>query len=364
MLVTSIPTPSIWSRLADVARLVATPLEPSHYLELVNPLWSSREIHARVEAVRDEAEGVRTLVLRPGRGWRPHRAGQHVSVSLSLHGRRATRVFSIASSPDRTDGCVEITIKAAQGGRVTPTLVRDVLPGTHLILGEPKGDFVLPEIVPDKLLFITAGSGITPVMSMVRAMALRGPLPDLVHIHYAPSAEEVIFRDELAELASLHARYALNVVETRDDRARPGVATTLSAGSLEQLCPDWREREAWACGPRAMLDTIETIAPRTRMERYQAKLSASVPTGAGGKVRFAKSGVESRADGRTALLVVAENAGVAAPHGCRMGICHSCDVTLVSGCVRDLRTGNDITECGARVQVCVSAAAGDVELDL
>jgi ferredoxin len=113
-----------------------------------------------------------------------------------------------------------------------------------------------------------------------------------------------------------------------------------------------------------MLDTIERIAPQIRMERYQAKLPASVPNGAGGKVRFAKSGVESRADGRTALLVVAENAGIAAPHGCRMGICHSCDTTLVSGCVRDLRTGNDITECGARVQVCVSAAAGDVELDL
>jgi ferredoxin len=83
----------------------------------------------------------------------------------------------------------------------------------------------------------------------------------------------------------------------------------------------------------------------------------------GGRVRFLSSRTEARSDGRTPLLRVAEDAGVNAPHGCRMGICHSCDATLVAGCVRDLRTG-DLAEPGARIQICVCAATGDVELDL
>jgi ferredoxin len=87
---------------------------------------------------------------------------------------------------------------------------------------------------------------------------------------------------------------------------------------------------------------------------------------AGGEatVRFTTTATETRAARRTPLLRVAEDAGIAAPHGCRMGICHTCDTTLVSGCVRDLRTGDRIDEPGARIQVCVCAAESDVELAL
>jgi ferredoxin len=89
-----------------------------------------------------------------------------------------------------------------------------------------------------------------------------------------------------------------------------------------------------------------------------------LPGAAGGTVRFAASGREVVADGHTNLLWVAEDAGLNPPHGCRMGICHSCDCTLVRGKVRDLRTGRLVGEPGGRIQPCVSAAAGDVELGL
>ena len=99
------------------------------------------------------------------------------------------------------------------------------------------------------------------------------------------------------------------------------------------------------------------------IERFRAALAALPATG-GGRVRFAASAVDATADGQTPLLPVAETAGVAAPHGCRMGICHTCDATMISGCVRDLRTGTALDEPGTRIQVCVCAAAGDVELEV
>jgi ferredoxin-NADP reductase len=347
---------SLWSRLADIAGLVATPLAPSHYVALVSPLAATHTRLARVEAVHDETPDARTLTLRPGRGWQKHRAGQHVCIGLEVDGRIMRRTYSISSPPERDDGCITITVKAQ--GRVSFALVRTVRPGRYLAIGLPEGEFVLPDppsAAPP--LFITAGSGITPVMSMVRSLAARGTLENVAHVHFARTAEDVIFGAELRELAARYPGYRLTLVHTRDERRR------LSPALLDELLLDWRNREAWTCGPRGVLDAAAACCERLHVERFTAAF-APVIDDAGGRVRFAASRSESHADGRTPLLHVAKKAGIAAPYGCQMGICHSCDTTLRAGCVRDLRTGARIDEPGTRVQLCVCAAAGDVELDL
>lgn len=350
---------SIISRLGSVAGLVATPLSPSHYIGLVRPLAATHVLKARVEAVRDEAPGVRTLTLRPGRGWQTHRAGQHVSVGLAIDGRLATRTFSISSSPERRDGCVEITVK--EQGRVSRALVRDVVAGTVVTLGQPQGEFTIEDGV--RPLFITAGSGVTPIASIVRTAALRGAMPDAVHVHYARTAGDAIFGAELRRIAHDHPSYRLIEIATATDRRRFG------GDRLDELVPDWRERDAWACGPQSLLDAATAAfagagrADALRLERFRAPI-APLPDARGGLVQFGKSRVAATADGHTPLLGVAERAGLAPPHGCRMGICHTCDATMISGCVRDLRTGVQIDEPGARIQICVCAAAGDVELAL
>jgi ferredoxin-NADP reductase len=333
---------SIWSRLAGLA---ATPLAPSHYLSLVRP----HRDQARVEAVHDETPDVRTLTLRTGV---PHRAGQHVRVQLAVDGRLITRMYSI-SSAERTDGRIAITVKAQ--GRVSRAL-RDVKPGDHLSIGSPEGDFVLPA-APRHLLFVTGGSGITPIASMVRTLAERGALRDIVHVHHARTPNDEIFGRELRALAAAHPGYRLTIVHTHADRRR------LSASRLDKLVPDWRTRETFACGPASMLAALTTIVDRLHLERFTSALAPLPANDSGGCVRFVASRIQTRSDGRTPLLRVAEDAGVNAPHGCRMGICHSCDATLVAGRVRDLRTG-DLAEPGTRIQICVCAAAGDVDLDL
>jgi ferredoxin-NADP reductase len=351
---------AIWSRITNLVGLVATPLVPSHYVALVSPLAATHARKARVVAVTDETADTRTLTLRPGRGWQTHRAGQHVRIGLAVDGRIATRTFSISSAPERSDGCITITVKAQPHGRLSPALVREVAVGSYVSIGLPEGDFVLPEALPAKLGFITAGSGITPVMAMLRSLAGRGDLPDIAHVHHAKHARDVIFGDELRALAAAHPRYRLHIVYSSKEPRR------FSEQRLDELVPDWRERETWACGPEGLLDAVEScFAGRAlHVERFGAKLAPVPADAAGGQVRFATSQSITRTDGRTSLLVVAEQAGVSAPHGCRMGICHTCDTTLISGCVRDLRTGERIDQAGVRIQVCVCAAAGDVELAL
>lgn len=359
----------------DVVNMFASPLQASHYVELVNPLWSSHKLQARVEEVRDETAEARTITLRPSRTWRRHRAGQHVRVGVPINGKRFTRTYSISSSPERRDGCITITVKVLDGGRMSSHLVRHLKVGSYLPLGLPQGEFVVHEAVPARPLFITAGSGITPVMSMLRTWSIVGNMPDTVHIHYSPQRDDVIFGAELEALNQSNRHYRLESVLTRGD----GTGTTKGSGAnhfcleqLEALCPDWASREVWACGPQSLLDAVETHwaavgrANAVHLERFRAELAELDPEAVGGTATFHSDGgaVSAQADAGTPLLRVAEDAGLNPAHGCRMGICHTCDVPLTAGAVRDLRTGELMNEVGQLVQICISAAAGDCSLAL
>jgi Flavodoxin reductases (ferredoxin-NADPH reductases) family 1 len=371
--------------LTGAARWLTTPLLPEDYLGLFDPLWSTTELRGRVEAVRPETADAATLVIRPGRGWRPHRAGQWIRIGVDVDGRRHWRTYSLSSPPGRADGLITITVKAVPGGRVSRHLVRGTPPGTIVGLDLPQGDFVLPDPVPSRLLFLTAGSGITPVMAILedllsgarpggpcpagghavpghavlgRAVPGRA-VPDIVLVHSAPTARDVIFGARLRDLAARIPQLRLHERHTRTaGRFRPA--------ELDRLCPDWAERDTWACGPAGMLDEI--IAhwagreDRLRVERFRTAVAA--PAAGEGLVRFTRSGREVAADDVTPLLTVGEDAGILMPSGCRAGICHGCLVPLRSGRVRDLRTGRVHGEDGDLIQTCVSAAAGTVEIDI
>jgi ferredoxin-NADP reductase len=219
---------------------------------------------------------------------------------------------------------------------------------------------VLPEPPPAKLLFLTAGSGITPIMSMVRTMDRRGEMPDVVLVHSAPTEADVLFREELHTLAAKHA--GLHLHEQLTD-----AMGMLQLDRLSAVCPDWAERQTWACGPPAMLDNAEKtwhaagIKSALHLERFSVALKGA--GGAGGTVTFRKSGKTAIVDGATTLLQAGEDAGVQMPFGCRMGICQTCVLPLVAGATRDLRSGAEHTE-GDRVQTCIAAAAGDCILDV
>jgi ferredoxin-NADP reductase len=255
---------------------------------------------------------------------------------------------------------VTITVKAMPEGFLSSHLVGGVKPGTIVRLAAPQGNFVLPDPAPPAVLFITAGSGITPVMSMLRTLVRHDQITDVIHLHSAPTAADVMFGGELEQLARDHAGYRLLLRTTRSQGRR-------DVTQLDTEVPDWRERQTWACGPEAVLNAAERawsaagVQDRLHLERFA--VSRAAPAGAGGTVTFGKSGKSTTADAATSLMDAGERIGVQMPFGCRMGICQSCVVGLVEGHVRDLRTGAE-HEPGTRVQTCISAASGNCVLDV
>jgi ferredoxin-NADP reductase len=255
---------------------------------------------------------------------------------------------------------ITITVKAMPEGFLSSHLVGGLKPGTIVRLAAPQGNFVMPDPAPASVLFLTAGSGITPVMSMLRTLARRGQVGDVVHVHSAPTESDVMFSRELAQLRDSHEGYRLSVRATRT-RGR------LDLSSLADDVSDWRERQTWACGPEGMLDDAHRlwssagIGNRLHLERFAASRAAA--HGTGGTVTFERSGKAFEADAATSLMDAGEQVGVRMPFGCRMGICQSCVVGLVDGHVRDLRTGVE-HEPGSRIQTCISAASGDCVLDV
>jgi stearoyl-CoA 9-desaturase NADPH oxidoreductase len=355
-----------WHALRKIAARITTPLLPDDYLHLANPLWSARELRGRILDVRRETEDSATLVIKPGWGFSfDYQPGQYIGIGLLVDGRWRWRSYSLTSSPAATAGpgsprTVTITVKAMPEGFLSTHLVAGVEPGTIVRLAAPQGNFVLPDPAPPSILFLTAGSGITPVMSMLRTLVRRNQIGDITHLHSAPTESGVMFRTELAALAAHQPGYRLQVRETRKQGR-------LDLAALDHEVPDWRARQTWACGPEGMLTQAEKvwsaagISDRLHLERFA--VSKAAPAGAGGTVTFVRSGRSAAADAATSLMDAGEGAGVQMPFGCRMGICQSCVVSLVEGHVRDLRTGAE-HDPGTRVQTCVSAASGNCTLDI
>jgi ferredoxin-NADP reductase len=342
--------------LRGLAARATTPLLPDDYLKLLNPLWSARELRGQVIDVRPETEDSATVTIKPGWGFSAeYQPGQYVGIGLRLDGRWHWRSYSLTSVPRRNDKRITITVKATPEGFLSTHLVNGVKPGTIVRLAAPKGDFALPDPPPPKVLFVSAGSGITPLMAMLRSLKARGQSPDIVHIHSAPSVDAVIFRDELRELEKQQSGYRLHLQLTRTDGH-------LDFDELDALVPDWQDRPTWACGPTAMLDVVEKVwgdaglRDGLHMERFA--IARTDKGGQGGTVTFSISDKRIEIDGATSLLEAGEKVGIQMPFGCRMGICQTCVLPLESGHVRDFRSGDEHGE-GDRINTCISAASGD-----
>ena len=351
-------------RVLELARSFTSPLLPDDYLELINPLWSTRELRGRVMRVERETDEAVSVLIKPGWEWPGHQPGQYLRLGVEVDGVFHWRAYSLTSDPGRTDGCIAVTPKLVHSGKVSPFLCRQLRPGTIVRLGGVEGTFTLPEPLPPKLLFVSAGSGVTPIVSMLRSLDREGRLGDVMHIHCARAELNSIFASELRSLSERHRSYRLHFQHS-SERGR------LRASDLDTLCPDWSEREAFVCGPSGLLQALKERwehdgdPARLHHEHFQPDaLIAPGSQGEGGTIRFCKSGIEASSDGSQPILVAGEQAGAELPFGCRMGICHTCPGRLRSGRVRDLRTGQVHGEEGEIVRTCINAPEGPVEIDL
>jgi stearoyl-CoA 9-desaturase NADPH oxidoreductase len=360
----------IAERAGQAAAALATPLVPADYLDMFVPLRKGAELRARIVSVHPETADAATLVMKPGRDWAGHVPGQYLRIGVDVDGVRHWRAYSLTHGP-RADGCISITVKAVDGGKVSPYLVHQARRGTLLHIDQAQGEFVLPApLTTQKLLFVTAGSGITPVIGMLRNLfpvtdsgVVVPPSSadlDIVCVHLAPTRPASIFA---ANLAELDAAGAVRLVSRYDD-----THGTFDVAQLRDLVPDLAERTTYACGPVGLLDALgehhEAAGLPLQLEQFR---TSTVVIGEGGAVTLtgATTGTETtlELDAATSILDAAEAAGVLMPSGCRMGICFGCVLPLKEGAVRDLRNGDLIVAVpgetdGLNVQTCISAAAG------
>lgn len=362
------------------SRAVAALTSPhgvDRYLEMFNPMWAAIEVRARVVAIHREnpdAAGsapVATLTLQPTSTWRGHRAGQYVQVGVEMPGsaKRMTRCFSISSAASLPGERFTLTIRANDEGQVSKFLVNEAEVGQMLHLSQAEGEFTLPFTPttggPDPVLMISGGSGITPVMSQIRTLLRDAPRignsegranRKVTFLHYARSAEDQIFAEELAAIAEddnhidVHLRYG---------------DATFSEFELRRLIPDYKNTDTWACGPGGLIQLVADAYgeenPRLRVEFFKPP---SWGTGAaGGDVSFTRSGETGENTGAT-LLEQAEALGLKPEFGCRMGICFSCVKTKTDGTVRNVLTGEESSLPDEEVRICVSAPVGDCSVDL
>jgi ferredoxin-NADP reductase len=351
------------SRLVEA---LAYPHGVDRYVELVRPLLLARDVRAEVTAVRHQTPKSVTLTLRPNENWRGFRAGQFVGVSVEVDGVRLSRPYSPAGSEQAEDGTLELTVSTHPEGRVSRHLRDHARPGMIVGLTQAQGDFVLPDPRPERVLLISGGSAITPVMALLRTLCDEGFDGEIGFLNYARSRELALYEAELATLALRHE--GLRVARGFTRARGPQLSGRFTREHLSAVISDDAPAATFVCGPPALINAVCCVwvkdgLPEPAIETFTAPALAFDAAGAEGLVSFAVSGREATNSGLP-LLEQAEDAGLAPDHGCRMGICNTCSCRKRTGTVRNIISGGLSSAGDEQIRICVSVPVGDVVLDL
>ncbi|CAM3900177.1 ferredoxin reductase [Nocardiopsis tropica] len=349
---------SRFTRIAgNVIEAVLTPHAVDRYLELVDPMVTWTEIRGRVTAVSRRTDRSVTFTVTPTRQFTGFQAGQFIQVSVVLDGVRQTRCFSPAGS-QHAGGDLEFTVTADADGTVSKHLRENLAVGDVLGLTPATGTFTLPGEPgdrPGRIRLISGGSGITPVLSILRTLVDENHTGTVDLLHFCRDAADNPYRAEL-DLLARRPGVSVTYVYTRSGGRHLGAEHLADFGDV-----------GFACGPAALLETAKELyadaGVELRVEEFTPPAAAAPSEDATGTLRFSESGTEVDNDGRT-ILDQAESSGLFPESGCRMGICFSCTAVRKSGCTTNILTGEADSEPDQHIQLCISAPVGDVEIAL
>jgi ferredoxin-NADP reductase len=366
------------------------------YLDLAEapaPAWGADDEWLECVRVRDETHDVRSFVLRPveARSFR-YRPGQFITLRLDIEGEQVCRCYTLSSTPTRPD-TVSITVKRVPGGRVSNWLHEHLRPGTRLSATGPAGSFCFPAgpvNAPARgQLYLSGGSGITPLMSMSRAWGDLGLDADVQFIHAARTPQDIVFADELKLLARSLPRWRATMVceERGSNSDYSGLLGRLNLPLLRAQVPDLLEREVWCCGPapfmaavRAMLAEAGFDMARYHEESFNFESPApaapeATPAGAVGTpgpaeaTRFAitlkSRGERFECGADETVLKAAQRAGIRWPFSCSSGVCGTCRTRKLSGEV-EMNQGGGLRPrevAQGWMLPCCSKPQSDLELD-
>jgi stearoyl-CoA 9-desaturase NADPH oxidoreductase len=349
---------------SPVVDLLLGPHGVDRYLELISPRLTIADARAEVVRVSRQTPRSVTLTLRANAAWRGFNAGQYVAAGFELNGVRRTRTYSPAGSQHRGRE-LELTVTEHPSGLVSGHLLRSARPGAIVHLAQAQGTFTLPQPRPDRIVLISGGSGVTPVLSMLRTLIDEEHDGQIAWLHFARTEADWLYRAEVQALVARHPDLRIAYRRTRGRGAR-----RLDLQSLEALMGDVDGAMAAVCGPSGLIDAVPGVwtqlggdANRVLSETFTPPRARVTGDAATGTLRFLRS--DRRAEISTGtLLEQAEAAGLAPDFGCRMGICHTCTCRKAAGAVRNVLTGDVSDEQNEDIQLCVSVPAGDVALEL
>jgi ferredoxin-NADP reductase len=338
-----------WLREADVDLL----------LQALHPAWRLNRVLAQVEAREWVAEDMLALTLRCNGNagdWQP---GQHLQLFIEQAGVRLSRSYSLTAV--HADGRIELAIKRQPGGRLSNHLLNHLAVGSLVELGQATGRLQWPQTADSGVLLVAAGSGITPLLGLLRQALNEGFSAPITLLHYVRTRSQRAFSRELQALQlrypNLQVRWAISAepaqVDELSGRFQARHLSGLVGSSLLVCGPHGfvaSVRQAWPGELQSEAFSLPAVAPETGLQALQ--------------LQFARSQLQVSGDNASSLLQQAEQHGLRPAHGCRQGICSSCTCTLVSGAVRDLRSGGLFSEPGQPIRICVSVPQGDVVIDL
>ena len=340
-------------RRSALVGILTGPHGVDRYTEVFDRTWTVNDARAKVVAVRRQTPRSVTLTLQPNDAWQGFKAGQHINLTVEIDGRRRTRCYSPANSEGSP--VIELTVGLHDSGLVSNHLFEHAEPGMVVHLDSVGGDFVMPTVRPRRILLVSGGSGITPVLSMLRTLREENYDGEVAFIHYARNPEEAAYATELAATPGVKVLHSF----TRSNRG--DLSGHFGPDHLAAAMPN--PDAVFVCGPPALVDAVKDLLPGAQSESFVPPVIAVPTEASGGNIAFTESNVDIVDDGRS-ILEQAEAAGLNPTSGCRMGICHTCTRTKISGPVKNLITGAVSTAPDEIIEICVTAPCGDVQIDL
>jgi len=336
-------------------------------------------------AVHDETHDVKTFSFRcadfSALSFEP---GQFITVAPVIAGQSVARCYTVSSSPTRPFA-LSITVKRVPGGTVSNWLHDHLRVGDTLLASGPAGSFTPVGRPAGKVLYLSAGSGVTPLMSMTRANFDMAAGLDIVFVHSARTPVDIIFHDELTRMqARLPGLRVINVCEGRGADAQwTGPIGRLDLALLSECVPDFTEREVFTCGPQGYMDAVKHVLTQGNFDfrHYhqesfdisllaedspsEAPIVTDQPTGLF-TITLSRSGKTFSMSSQQTLLSAAKKAGAIVPSSCSQGVCGTCKTAVLQGTVEMNHNGGirqrEIDK-GLRL-LCCSKPTSDLVLDL
>lgn len=329
------------------------------WLQKVNPLWSMHQPLGKIIEKNQSAQETTSLTIEVNRHFKMGQAGQHHPVTVEVNGRRYERTYSLTQLDANR---VLLTVKKVAKGIVSQWLTESAQIGDVLEFGQPYGEMLIPKN-EQPLILLAAGSGITPMYSLVKTLAEHGQLKhkSVQLMYWVKKHQDVAFKIRFEKIAEQHPNFKFNVFYTQESPTD----ARLNDQYLDQI-PELEKSTVYVCGPSGFVATAEQLFKNVQLFKSEAfSLTPMIADDTGFiNVTLTQSNkVVSIAKGQS-ILAGLEQQNIKPQHGCRMGICNKCACNKAQGATKNLVNGQENIESNNLLRICINSAQTDLVIDI